>query len=126
MLNPRLRSPAKRLLLAFACTAALLAAPVLAQQSTSKRPLNHNDYDSWKSIQGQKISPDGNFVAYALVPQDGDGEIVVRNLKTNAEYRQPRGKTSIGAPAKKGAAADTGFAGFPLLSFTADSRYLVY
>ena len=60
-----------------------------------KRPITHDVYDSWKSIQGTKVSRDGTWVAYALVPQDGDGELIVRNLKTNTEYRAPRGRDPI-------------------------------
>src|SRR5262245_7199377 len=66
-----------------------------------KRPITHDVYDSWKSIQGTKVSRDGTWVAYALVPQDGDGELVVRNLKTNAEYRAPRGRDPIITPDAK-------------------------
>src|SRR5262245_3036455 len=51
-------------------------------QTTAKRPLTHQDYDSWRSIQGQTLSRDGKFIGYALIPQDGDGEIVVRNLRS--------------------------------------------
>ena len=40
-----------------------------AQQSSAKRPLAHSDYDSWRAIQGQSLSRDGKFVAYALVPR---------------------------------------------------------
>jgi len=67
-------------------------------QAPHKKPITHDVYDSWKSIQGTKISRDGTWVAYALVPQDGDGELVVRNLKTNAEYRAPRGRDPIVTP----------------------------
>ena len=49
-----------------------------AAPATTKRPLTHSDYDSWRSIQAPQISRDGKFVAYAYMPQDGDGEIVVR------------------------------------------------
>lgn len=62
-----------------------------AAQASTKRPLTHQDYDSWRSIQGQTLSRDGKFVAYALMPQDGDGEIVVRNLATGVEWRHGRG-----------------------------------
>jgi dipeptidyl aminopeptidase/acylaminoacyl peptidase len=62
------------------------------QAGSPKRPITHDVYDSWKSIQGTKVSSDGVWLAYALVPQEGDGELVVRNLKTNAEYRAPRGR----------------------------------
>ena len=35
------------------------------------------------------------WLAYALTPQDGDGELVVRNLKTNAEIRAARGRDPL-------------------------------
>src|SRR5439155_308402 len=71
---------------------------VPSAQQAHKKPITHDVYDSWKSIQGTKISRDGTWVAYALVPQDGDGELVVRSLKTNAEYRAPRGRDPIITP----------------------------
>ena len=65
-----------------------------AQQRAAavKKPITHDVYDSWKSIQGTKLSRDGVWLVYALTPQDGDGQLVVRNLKTNAEHRAPRGR----------------------------------
>src|SRR5947208_4507153 len=75
------------------CLTALLLssfAHAFAQQTT-KRPLTHQDYDSWHTIQAPQISHDGKFIAYAFMAQDNDSEIVVRNLATNAEWRAPRG-----------------------------------
>ncbi|MBI3493228.1 MAG: S9 family peptidase [Acidobacteria bacterium] len=66
-----------------------------AQQNAPKKPITHDVYDSWKSIQGTKLSADGTWLAYALTPQDGDSELVVRNLKTNAEIHAPRGRDPI-------------------------------
>src|SRR5437867_6400287 len=65
-----------------------------AQQRAAalKKPITHDVYDSWKSIQGTRLSRDGVWLAYALTPQDGDGELVVKNLKTGAERRVPRGR----------------------------------
>ena len=68
--------------------------PAYAQRSI-KKPITHDVYDSWKSIQGTKLSADGVWLAYALTPQDGDGELVVRNLKTNTEIRAPRGRDPL-------------------------------
>ena len=65
-----------------------LAWPILAD----KRPLNHSDYDHWRHIQNQQLSADGHYLAYAVFPQQGDGEIVVRDLKTGKEIRQPAGE----------------------------------
>src|SRR5262245_18902941 len=60
-------------------------------RATAKRPLTHQDYDGWRSIQGQTISRDGKFIAYALMPLDGDGESVVLKVSTGAAWRYGRG-----------------------------------
>lgn len=77
------------------CAIALVAssfAHVLGQEAaTSKRPLTHQNYDSWHSIQTPQISRDGKFIAYAFMAQDGDSEVVVRNLSNGAEWRALRG-----------------------------------
>src|SRR6476660_612934 len=71
-------------------------APAWAQPGAAqKKVITHDVYDSWKSIQGTKISADGTWIAYALTPQEGDGELVVRNLKTNVEIRAPRGRDPL-------------------------------
>ena len=77
---------------------ALISSSGLAGQSAAKRPLTHSYYDSWRAIQGQSLSRDGKFVAYALVPQDGDGEVVVRNIATGVEWRHSRGAAPVNPP----------------------------
>ena len=81
------------------CLTALLFgsfAHALAQQTApAKRALTHQDYDSWHSIQAPQISRDGRFVAYAFMAQDGDSEVVVRNLASSAEWRAPRGYQEV-------------------------------
>lgn len=57
----------------------------------SKRPLTHRDYDGWRGIQNQKLSRDGKFLAYGLFPEEGDGQLVVRNLATGKELRENAG-----------------------------------
>jgi dipeptidyl aminopeptidase/acylaminoacyl peptidase len=122
----------------FLCIIALLstmlvpAAVVRAQQvaPAAKRALTHQDYDSWRSILAQQVSRDGKFVAYAYVPQDGDGEIVVRNIATGVDWRAPRGyRPPVPPPDDPG----TNVAEFQaeqarLLRpvFTADSRFLLF
>src|SRR5262249_61632744 len=91
-----------RLRLPLICALALLATSLVharGQQTTaSKRALTHQDYDSWHSIQAPQISNDGKFVAYAYMAQDGDAEIVVRNVTGGAEWRAPRGYCPPAAP----------------------------
>jgi dipeptidyl aminopeptidase/acylaminoacyl peptidase len=79
---------------ACSCLISLFSRAPEAQttQASARRPVSYDVYDSWRSIQGTALSRDGATLAYALVPGDGDGEVVVRNLRTGAEHRHPRGK----------------------------------
>jgi len=74
------------------CILAAAASLVLA---SAKKPLSYDAYDGWRSIQGTQLTRDGQWLVYALVPQDGDGEIVALNLKTGREFRSPRGKQAM-------------------------------
>jgi len=106
---------------------------VAAQQpstASAKRPITHQDYDSWRSILATQVSRDGKFVAYAYVPQDGDGEIVVRNIATGVDWRAPRGyRPPVPPPDDPGAnIAEFQAEQARLLRpvFTADSRFVVF
>src|ERR1044072_8928455 len=123
---------------AVLCTLALLATMALAQQpasrapqaTTAKRALTHQDYDSWHSIMAQQVSRDGKFVAYAYMPEDGDGEIVVRNIATGVDWRAPRGYRAPVPPPDESIpnAAELIAEQARLLRpvFTADSRFVVF
>src|SRR5208282_1790977 len=69
----------------------------------TKRPLNHRDYDGWRTIGTPTLSRDGKFLAYGLFPEEGDGEVVVRNLTTNQEWREKAGERPQPAPPAPGA-----------------------
>ena len=61
--------------------------------------------DSWKSIQGTRLSDDGQWLAYATSAQSEDGELIVRNVRSGQEFKHARGT----APA-----------------FTPDGKFLVF
>lgn len=52
------------------------------QPPSRPRPLGWRDVSAWRSIPPSSltVSPDGRWVAYALHPVEGDGEIVVRKV----------------------------------------------
>ena len=77
--------------LAAACAIGLTA--TLSAQA--KRPITHDVYESWKSIQGTKVARDGGWLVYALTPQEGDTELVAHNLTTGSEFRHPRGRDAV-------------------------------
>jgi hypothetical protein len=95
-----------------------------------KRALTHRDYDSWHAIQSPQISRNGKFIAYAYMAQDGDSEIVVRNLTSGTEWRAPRGYRPPAPPPDDSIpnVAELIAANARLVrpAFTADSRFVVF
>lgn len=67
----------------------------LAQAQTGKKPIGYDVYDSWKSIQGTKLSGDGRWLVYSLAPGEGDPELVVLDLQSGKESRFPRGREAV-------------------------------
>jgi hypothetical protein len=80
-----------------------ISAPSLYAEQEGKRPLTHDDYDSWKAIASSAVSVDGQWVLYIEAPQDGDGDLVVKNIKSMKEYRYSIGYTGEGTDAERAA-----------------------
>nr|MBA3888609.1 hypothetical protein [Acidobacteriota bacterium] len=72
---------------------------------TAKRPLAYTDVDDWRSIQGTRLSNDGQWLAYAITSQAEDGEVVVRRTTGSQEFRSARGSNP---------------------TFTADGKFLLF
>ncbi|MFN7949536.1 MAG: prolyl oligopeptidase family serine peptidase [Blastocatellia bacterium] len=135
--SKRTMNPCLRQTVMIVCALALVfssfPARTFAQQpaAAAKRALTHQDYDAWRSIQGQQLSRDGKWLAYALVPQDGDGEIIVRNLATGTEWKHGRGWRPP-APPPSGDDPAAMAAAFQAMNritrpfFTADSRFVAF
>ncbi len=93
----------RRLPLTLLLAALLVAASSPARsQAPAKRPITHDDYNKFRAVASPALSPDGAYLAYALAPQEGDGEFVVRHLPSGKEYRHPRGSRPV-APVTAGA-----------------------
>ncbi|MFN9891667.1 MAG: hypothetical protein ACK58M_00335, partial [Acidobacteriota bacterium] len=94
--------------------------PLAAQ---APRPIAFSDFDAWRSIQSQQLSRDGRYLAYALMPQSGDGEAVLRELATGRESRIPIGAMPPPATDGEGDEPPPAASG-PRIDFSADGRYL--
>ena len=57
----------------------------------NKKLLTHAVYDGWKSVGERTISNNGKFVVYTIVPQEGDGSLVVTNLESGNTMEVARG-----------------------------------
>jgi hypothetical protein len=59
-----------------------------------KKVITPADWDQWKSISAPALSGDGKWAVYTLLPQLGDGELVIRSTSGSTEFRVPRGYLS--------------------------------
>jgi dipeptidyl aminopeptidase/acylaminoacyl peptidase len=97
----------------------------VAGASAQKRAITAQDFDSWRSINGQTLSRDGHYLAYGLFPQEGDGEVVIRDLKTGQEWREGAGQLPPPPAADEGADAPPPPRNIKL-SFSHDGTTLVF
>lgn len=74
----------RRILLTCCCLMAVAA-------YSQKKPLDHSVYDSWQTAGNINLSPKGNVMTYEVNPQEGDGELVVRNVKKGVQTVISRG-----------------------------------
>lgn len=59
-----------------------------------KQSLNHDVYDSWNDIKSYKMSNNGDYSAYQLNPQKGDGELFLINHESiNEVHSFKRGQS---------------------------------
>src|SRR4051812_42207398 len=66
--------------------------------TATKRPLTYDVMDYWKSIQGTRLSDDGQWLAYATTARGDDGELFVRNRRSGQEFKQARGTAPAFTP----------------------------
>ena len=57
-----------------------------------KKELEYSAFDAWKRIDGTKLTPDGAFLSYEILSQEGDGTLVVRRA---LEPMRKRGKAQL-------------------------------
>ena len=80
----------------------LFVAGVVAQQphpsttdaktkAPAKRAIRPEDYGAWESLGLAALSPDGRWLAYSIARPDGEGELRLRMLATQATEAVPHG-----------------------------------
>ena len=62
---------------------------LLGQENVQDKPraLEIPDMLEWKSIRYAIVSNDGKWFAHALMPAEGDGNVIIKQLKGDKEYR---------------------------------------
>lgn len=82
----------KRLLISMAMITA-----ISATSTAQKKPLDHSVYDGWQSVAAPVVSTHGNYVAYQVNPQEGDGTLVIHPRK-GRDLVVERGKQLVITP----------------------------
>ncbi|QNN44102.1 S9 family peptidase [Pedobacter roseus] len=59
-----------------------------------KKPLDHTVYDTWESVGTKQLSNNGVWAMYSILQQEGDAQLYLTNIKTNAKLNIPRGMNS--------------------------------
>jgi dipeptidyl aminopeptidase/acylaminoacyl peptidase len=59
-----------------------------------KKPLNHSVYDTWESVGTKQLSNNGQWAMYSILQQEGDAQLYITNIKTNAKLNIARGMNS--------------------------------
>ena len=72
------------LAICFAVSGHIFSGHLLAQQD--KRPLEHEDYDKWKSVAGSQLSGDGKWLMYSLRDGKDATELKIRSTESQQEY----------------------------------------
>ena len=72
---------------------AILAGTIVLE--AGDRPLTFEDLMKFRQIENASISKDGAWVAYALVPDRGDGETEVRSTTSETMFRIERGDSPV-------------------------------
>lgn len=103
----------------------LVAAAALTAQTAAKRPISHKDFDAWRTISAVTLSPDGKYLAYAFMPQRGDGDLVVREVATGREWRENAGELPPPPVTPADAEGPPPEPPSVRIAFTSDSRWLV-
>jgi dipeptidyl aminopeptidase/acylaminoacyl peptidase len=72
---------------------------------TTKKPLTLAEANTWRSIRGAALSPDGVWFAHRVGPAEGDGELILKATKGDKEIKFPGG------------------GGFAPMAFSADGKW---
>ncbi len=78
---------------------------IYSSAQSNKISLQPTDYENWRTIENVEFSNNGQFVAYELDPQQGDGCLILNEIKAERKDTFKLGATPY---------------------FTADSRFLIY
>jgi hypothetical protein len=109
----------------FVVVALIAALPYVAPAPTmeqappanGKKSMQLQDIIDWKTVGATSLSKNGEWFAYRVAPQEGDAELIVKNVASGKELKFPLGEAAGGAA---GAFVGGG------ASFSDDSKWIAF
>lgn len=80
---PTMKTSTSLLVLLLLCQ--FVFAQKKAQPTIAKKPLSHEAYDSWKEVNFKAITNDGRYAAFTVNPQDGDGKVILHDIRSGVQ-----------------------------------------
>ncbi|MFC1553540.1 alpha/beta hydrolase family protein [candidate division KSB1 bacterium] len=90
MLNFKCIRPVLVIAVFFVCLLPVISESDMAAAQT-KRPMELDDFNKFRTVSGQRISNNGEWVVYVTTPREGDGVLTILNLNNNKKYTVERG-----------------------------------
>ena len=89
----------------FVVVALIAALPYVAPAPTmeqappanGKKSMQLQDIIEWKTVGATSLSKNGEWFAYRVAPQEGDAELIVKNVASGKELKFPLGEAAGGA-----------------------------
>src|ERR1051326_4286679 len=69
-----------------------LFGPAASMQQAAKQAIEVEDVIAWKTLASPVVSSDGHWFGYRLSPQEGDGEVVIKDARSGKETRFAAGE----------------------------------
>ncbi|MDR0843648.1 MAG: prolyl oligopeptidase family serine peptidase [Tannerella sp.] len=85
--------------LLIACCVLSVISPSFA--NAQKKVLDHSVYDSWKSLVNLALTDDGKYALGIIKEQDGNDQLLIREIASKRELVIPRGYTFAVTPDQK-------------------------
>src|SRR4051812_38787092 len=100
-----------------------LAGTRVSTQQAPKRAIAIEDVIAWKAVGASVLSADGQWFGYRRAPQEGDAEVVLKQVRGDKELRLPAGEQP---QADGGAGRGAAGGGTTSLAFSEDGKWAAF
>jgi dipeptidyl aminopeptidase/acylaminoacyl peptidase len=104
-----------------------LLGPAASMQPAPKRPIEIADVIAWKTLGTPVLSSDGQWFGYRLAPQEGDADVVLKQIRGDKELKFPAGEQPQGEGGGGGRGGPGGpGGGTTSLAFSEDGKWAAF